>query len=130
MDENIIQTKFPYLCIARMENSGKVIIGVVQNCTKDLISMYVYSDISSQNGRKEFLRLCDIWWWESNRQIPINIFLKQDFARFKSCLRKYSTKELNIISGHIIKLSNYYEKRAKKKNIIFPHSPNESSKIG
>ena len=29
-----------------------------------------------QKKRMKFLELGDVWWWESNRQIPIHLFLK------------------------------------------------------
>lgn len=106
--------KFPFLCICKTIE-GDYLIGIVQNKTKDLVNIYILNNIKSVKLKKKFLTLGDIWWTESNRKIPINIFLKEDFTHFKRYLYKFTTKEITIIDGYTLELKNIFNKNIKRK---------------
>ena len=64
-----------------------------------------------------FLTCGDTWWWESNRQIPINMFVREKFAKFKTYLRIFSMKETEIIQGPVVNLRDLMNKRVKRRTI-------------
>jgi hypothetical protein len=63
------------------------------------------------------LSLGETWWWESNRLIPINVFLKQDWVNFRVCLRTMNSKDVEIKMGPYVSLKEMAAKRSKRKSI-------------
>jgi hypothetical protein len=57
-------------------------VGIIQNRDEQCTSIYDYGSIVDAKIKEQFLKLGDIWWWESNRQIPINIFLNEEWTVF------------------------------------------------
>jgi hypothetical protein len=64
-----------------------------------------------------FLELANIWWWESNRSIPINIFLKKEWAPFRVYRRTFVNKDLDILCGPVCSLSDISKRKSKRKSI-------------
>lgn len=111
-----ILDKFPFLTFARLID--KEYLGIVQNSDTQLISMYVLDMLPQGLARKEFLKCGEEWWWGSNRQIPINVFLKDKFKPFRICLKHFSKKDLEIISGPaMVSLQETIAKRTRKRQI-------------
>ena len=79
--------------------------------------MYVYTSLHSNKEKKKFLDLGDIWWWESNRMIPINIFLRQEFGQFQYALMTMNSKDVKISVGPCVNLNNLTVKRVKRKSV-------------
>jgi hypothetical protein len=73
--------------------------------------------IIEESEKKVFLELGEVWWWESNRKIPINIFLKKEMQLFKPYIKTFSSKDVEILFGPTINLSEIAEKRIKRKSI-------------
>ena len=73
--------------------------------------------IVNEEERKNFLELGEVWWWESNRKIPINIFLKKEMQAFKPYIKTFSSKDVEIVFGPSVNLSDIAEKRIKRKSI-------------
>jgi hypothetical protein len=73
--------------------------------------------LRSEYERKSFLELGEAWWWESNRTIPINIFLKLEMEPFKYSIMTMNTKDVNIVFGPTINIHNISIKRVKRKVI-------------
>ena len=71
---------YPFLSFVRYSHTDY--IGVIQNHDGDIVSIYAYNKLRTADDKREFLELADTWWWESNRLIPINIFLKQSWSKF------------------------------------------------
>lgn len=92
-------------------------VGIVQNRDEQCTSIYDYGSIVDPLVREQFLKLGDIWWWESNRQIPINIFLKHEWAVFKPYLRTFNNKSLTILHGPVVSLTELNKRRSKRKSI-------------
>lgn len=107
--------KWPFITIASF--SDLEFVGIVQNRDNHVTSFYDYNLIKRLDLKKKFLELGDVWFWESNRQIPINLFLKQDFIVFRSILKTFITKEFKIISGPCVSLSEVGNKRSKRRSI-------------
>ena len=79
--------------------------------------MYVYTKIRSDVLKKVFLDLGEIWWWESNRMIPINIFLREEFEPFQYALMTMNSKDVKISTGPCVNLGNLSIKRIKRKSV-------------
>ncbi len=109
------QKKFPFLtCI---KTSGNEYLGIIVNHDDNVTSIYNYADIRTEEAKQVFLEMGEIWWWESNRKIPINIFLKQEMVDFRSCIKTFNSKDVEIIFGPVVNLGDIAEKRVKRKSI-------------
>lgn len=93
------------------------IIGIIGNRDDQITSMYVLSDVPTKDMRKLFLKVGEEWWWETNRQVPINIALRDKWQIFKPYLKNFNTKEFKIISGPCISLDDVISKKIKRKQI-------------
>jgi hypothetical protein len=76
-----LQENFPFISVITHVNQEYV--GVIINQDAQVTSMYDYSAIKTDAEKERFLELGEAWWWESNRQIPINIFLLKEISEFK-----------------------------------------------
>lgn len=92
-------------------------VGIVQNRDDYYTSIYDYGSIVDTKIKEKFLELGDVWWWESNRSMPINLFLKDEWTIFKPYLRTFSNKSLTIIHGPVVSLSELGKRRSKRKSI-------------
>jgi hypothetical protein len=97
--------------------SGQDYVGIIQNRDDVVTTIYDYGSIIAPDLREKFLELGDIWWWESNRLIPINMFLKEEWIIFKPYLRTFNNKSLSILHGPICSISELSKRRSKKKSI-------------
>ena len=121
MDYNELAEKFPFLsCIKHGLNEY---VGIVQNQDDFVTSIYVYEEIPSESLRTEFLRLGDVWWWESNRMIPINIFLRNEMEFFRYSLITMNSKDVRVTIGPCVNLNNLAVKRVKRKNVQLVKTP-------
>ena len=65
----------------------------------------------------KFLELGDVWWWESNRQIPIHLFLKDEWSMFRPFIKTFNNKALIQLHGPSVSMSDFQKKRVKRKTI-------------
>ena len=107
--------KYPFITLCVYANVEY--IGVIQNRDEIVTTIYDFGVIQNQTDKLEFLELAGQWWWESNHSIPINIFLRGDWDRFKSTLRTFSNKDLEILHGPICSLQDIARKKSKRKSI-------------
>ncbi len=98
-------------------------IGIVQNQDTNVISVYDYDKLASAREKELFLTLGETWWWESNRKLPINIFLKKDFKHFKYTLTTLSGKDVKIVHGPTVRLADIAKKRIKRRTIQLMRKP-------
>jgi len=112
---NQFQDKFPF--ISCLKSNDKEYVGIIINCDDYVSSIYDLSMIIEENEKKMFLELGEVWWWESNRKIPINIFLKKEMQDFKPYIKTFSSKDVEILFGPTVNLSEIAEKRIKRKSI-------------
>ena len=116
-----LKTKFPFLSLIRKGDLEYV--GIIQNQDNQVTTFYDYSRIMLQSDKMKFLRLGETWWWESNRKIPINIFLKKDFIYFRSTIVTLSTKDIKIAHGPVVRLDDISKKRIKRRTIQLMRRP-------
>jgi hypothetical protein len=113
--------KFPFLSLIR---KGELeYVGIVQNQDNQVTSFYDYGRILLPADKMEFLKLGQNWWWESNRKIPINIFLKGAFSYFRSTLVTLATKDIEIVHGPVVRLDEIAKKRVKRRTIQLMRRP-------
>lgn len=97
--------------------AGQEYVGVIQNRDDSITTFYDYGSIIDVSLKELFLTLGDQWWWESNRLIPINIFLRDDWLVFKPYLRTFNNKGLIILHGPATSMSDLAKKRIKRKSV-------------
>lgn len=105
----------PFITICSYSNQDYV--GIIQNRDDTVTTMYDYGAITQAEIRARFLELGEIWWWESNRSIPINIFLKDEWGIFKPYVKTFNNKGLQVIHGPIVSMSDFSKKRSKRRSI-------------
>jgi hypothetical protein len=110
-----LKENFPFITV--ISHVTKEYVGIMINQDPQITSFYDYEMIKTEDEKKLFLSLGESWWWESNRQIPINIFLNKEIGSFRYSIRNFSTKDVKIILGPIVSLNNILIKRVKRKSI-------------
>ena len=118
---NTLKDKFPFLSLIR--KGDLEFVGIVQNQDSSVISFYDYGRIMSPQDKMRYLKCGEIWWYESNRKLPINIFLKGDFRYFRSTLVTLNSKDIQIVEGPTVKLSEISKKRVKRRTIQLVRKP-------
>lgn len=109
------QENFPF--ISCVKSNDKEYVGIIINYDDAILSIYDLSMISSVEERKFFLEMGETWWWESNRKIPINIFLKKEMIGFRPYIKTFNAKDVELVFGPSVNLSDIAEKRIKRKSI-------------
>ena len=97
--------------------SSQEYVGIIQNRDDAITTIYDFGSIANLTEKQLFLELANIWWWESNRSIPINIFLKQEWEPFRTYIRTFANKDLEIIHGPVCSLAELARKKSKRKSI-------------
>ena len=106
--------KYPFLSLVTY--GGQEYVGIVQNQDDTVLSMYDYSRLPD-DLKTTFLELGDVWWWESNRMIPINLFLKNDFSNFAQVLITFNIRDTEVVRGPSVSIAELAKKRSKRRNI-------------
>ena len=118
MGNNIFEKlteKYPFITLCVYANQEYV--GVVQNRDDIVTTIYDFGSVIDQSDKMLFLELASTWWWESNRSIPINIFLRKEWDQFRITLRTFANKDLEILHGPICSLMDIARKKSKRKSI-------------
>ena len=97
--------------------AGQDYVGIVQNRDEQITSFYDYGSIIDDVVKEKFLELGETWWWESNRLVPINLFLKDEWQIFRPYLKTFNNKNLIFVHGPICSLSELAKKRSKRKSV-------------
>lgn len=113
--------KYPFLSLVTY--GGNEYIGIIQNQDDTVLSIYDYSRIKSDEAKNLFLELGEQWWWESNRMIPINLFLKREWDIFTSVLLTLNVKDCSVVYGGTVSISDLAKKRSKRRNIQLVRKP-------
>ena len=107
--------KYPFITLCVYANTEYV--GIIQNQDDAITTIYDFGSIQGSDEKQRFLELANVWWWESNRSIPINIFLKNEWNLFKPYLRTFTNKDLEILHGPVCSLLEMARKKSKRKSI-------------
>lgn len=107
--------KYPFITLCVYATTEYV--GIIQNQDDAITTIYDFGAIQDLEIKRQFLELANVWWWESNRSVPINIFLKGDWDVFKPYLRTFINKDLEVLHGPVCSLSDMGRKKSKRKSI-------------
>ena len=107
--------KYPFITLCVYANNEYV--GIIQNRNDTITTIYDFGSLADASQKQKFLDLANVWWWESNRSIPINIFLRGDWDEFRPSLRTFINRDLEIVHGPICSLSDIAKKKSKRKSI-------------
>ena len=116
-----IENDFPFISVATY--GGVEYVGIIVNQDQYVTTMYIYNNLIDDIHKKIFLELGDIWWWESNRMIPINIFLRSEIEPFRYCIMTMNSKDVNVAIGPCVNLNNLTVKRIKRKSVQLVRKP-------
>jgi hypothetical protein len=111
-----LQQNFPFISIINYVEQE--FVGIVINQDAQITSIYDYASLKTEEEKARFLELGEAWWWESNRQIPINIFLAKEIQPFKYSIRNFSTKDVRVLLGPCTSLNDIITKRIKRRSIV------------
>ena len=100
----------PFITVCSYANQDYV--GIIQNRDDAVTTIYDYGSIVDLVIKNKFLELGEVWWWESNRLIPINLFLKDEWTMFKPYLRTFTNKSLIILHGPICSINELHKRRS------------------
>jgi hypothetical protein len=118
---NTFQDNYPF--VACVKSNDIEYVGIVINFDDYVASIYDISVIKTDEEKKLFLEMGEVWWWESNRKIPINIFLKKEMQLFRYAIKTFNSKDAEIVFGPTVNLSEIAEKRIKRKSIQLVRIP-------
>jgi hypothetical protein len=107
--------KYPFITLCVYATTEYV--GIIQNQDDAITTIYDFGAIQNMDTKREFLELANVWWWESNRSVPINIFLKGDWDQFRPYLRTFINKDLEVLHGPVCSLGEMARKKSKRKSI-------------
>jgi hypothetical protein len=116
-----IENNFPYISVVTY--GGNEYVGIIANQDQYITSMYVYTALRTEQEKKAFLELGDVWWWESNRMIPINIFLRREIEPFSYAVMTMNSKDVRVSIGPCVNLHNLAIKRVKRKSVQLVRKP-------
>ena len=115
------QDSHPFVSCIKSNNIEYV--GIIINYDTSIVSIYDIAMLKNQDTIQKFLELGEVWWWESNRKIPINIFLKLEMQLFRDIIKTFNSKDVELIFGPSVNLSDIAEKRVKRKSIQLVRVP-------
>ena len=107
--------QYPFLTY--LVYGGNDYIGVIQNLDEVITTIYDYGALRTVEQKQQFLELAEMWWWESNRLIPIIVFLKQEWTPFRAVVKTMNSKDVEIKFGPHVSLREIAAKRSKRRSI-------------
>ena len=116
-----IEKNFPYISVVTY--GGNEYVGIIANQDQYVTTMFDYNALNSEVEKERLLELGSIWWWESNRMIPINIFLREDISYLKHSLITMNSKDVKVTIGPVVNINNLTVKRVKRKSVQLIRKP-------
>ena len=110
-----IEKNFPFLSVVAY--GGQEYIGIVVNQDSTVTTMFIYTKLRTDDHKQLMIELGEIWWWESNRMIPINIFLRKEIVDITYSMMTMNSKDVKIVVGPCVNLNNLTIKRVKRKSV-------------
>ena len=110
-----IETNFTYISVVTY--GGNEYVGIISNQDAYITSMYIFSALKTDIEKEIFLEMGNTWWWESNRMIPINIFLRREMQAFGYAIMTMNSKDVKVTIGPCVNLNDLNFKRVKRKSV-------------
>jgi len=116
-----IQEKYPFINV--LKYGGKEYVGLIVNQDHNVTTIIDYELLKTLQDKEKLLELGGVWWLESNRSIPITIFLKKDINTLKYAIVNMHTRAVTVMFGPIVNLSDLHAKKTKRKSIHLVRQP-------
>lgn len=116
-----IENQLPFISV--LNYGEEEYVGIIINQDQFVTSFYDLESVKNQDEKTQLLELGEIWWWESNRQVPINIFLRREVEPFRYSIKTFNSKDVRIILGPVVNLLNLTLKRVKRKSVQLVRKP-------
>ena len=110
-----IEQNLPFISV--LNYGADEYVGIIINQDQYVTSFYDLNAIKTPEEKQTFLEIGEIWWWESNRQFPINIFCRDQIHPFAYAIRTFNSKDVKIMLGPCVNLMNLTMKRVKRKSV-------------
>jgi hypothetical protein len=110
-----IEKNLPFISVVAY--GGNEYVGIIVNQDSVVTTMYVFTKLRTEEHKKLLLELGEVWWWESNRMIPINIFLRKEIYPLNYSLMTMNSKDVKVSVGPCVNLNNLTIKRVKRKSV-------------
>jgi hypothetical protein len=110
-----IEEKLPFISV--LNYGDDEFVGIIINQDQFVTSFYDLNSIKTQEEKAIFLEIGETWWWESNRQFPINIFCRDQIQPFHYAIKTFNSKDVKVILGPVVNLMNLTLKRVKRKSV-------------
>lgn len=115
MDYKEIASTLPFITILKHHDIEYTCI--FQNHDEKIVSFYDIDLIKCADEKKKLMQLADVWWYESNRKLPISIFLYEQMKPFRKYIRTVPMKDTEIVFGPTVSLNSLVQKRIKRREI-------------
>ena len=116
-----IENQLPFISVL---NYGELeYVGIIINQDQFVTSFYDIESIKTPDEKTLLLELGEVWWWESNRQIPITIFLRKEIEPFKYSIKTFNSKDVRVVLGPVVNLMNLTLKRIKRRSVQLVRKP-------
>lgn len=110
-----IEQNLPFISV--LNYGEEEYVGIIINQDQYVTSFYDLNAIKTTEEKTLFLEIGETWWWESNRQFPINIICRDQIQPFAYAIRTFNSKDVRIILGPVVNLMNLTMKRVKRKSV-------------
>lgn len=114
----ILSEKFPFISVILYGDSQDEFVGIIQNADSTITSIYDFGLLKTDEEKRLFLTLGEKWYYESNRQLPINIYLKEEWEQFNKVFKTFISKELTVIHGPTTSLSALSQKKKRRSIMV------------
>jgi len=116
-----IANQLPFISV--LNYGEEEYVGIIINQDQFVTSFYDLEAVKTPEEKTLLLELGEIWWWESNRQVPINIFLRKEIDPFRYSIKTFNSKDVKIVLGPVVNLMNLTLKRIKRKSVQLVRRP-------
>ena len=116
-----IEENYPFISV--ITYGGNEYVGIVVNQDQYVTTILNCNQLKTSEDKKIFLKLGQVWWMESNRLIPITIFLRNEIDRIKYCQMTMNSKDVKVVLGPTVNLTNLHVKRVKRKSVQLVRKP-------
>jgi len=110
-----IQEQLPFISVLHYGDDEYV--GIIINQDQFVTTFLDLNMLHSPEEKTNLLEIGEIWWWESNRQIPISIFLRKEIEPFRYAMKTFNSKDVRLILGPTVNLMNMTLKRIKRRQV-------------
>ena len=121
MLRNEIEEKYPFISV--ITYGGNEYVGIIVNQDQYVTTILNFSSLKTTQDKQFLLKLGEIWWMESNRLIPISIFLRKEIEQIKYCQMSMNSKDVKVTLGPTVNLNNLHIKRVKRKSVQLVRKP-------